>query len=91
MVDVDHRVRGASLLREVDDRVGALLLEHAGDEIIAPEVAPVEGELLAEELVHEALALSERRDGGGRPAADLSDPATGDEVVDADDVVPPGQ
>src|SRR5579875_1230967 len=91
VVDVDHRVGGAPLLGQVDDRIGAFPREHLVDEPVVAKVAPVEGHRPAERRPDRFEPPGERRDRRRRPAADLPDPAARHEVVDADDLVALGQ
>ena len=85
--DVDHGVGGRALLPEVDDGLGALLPEHVLHERVLGKVAAVKGDLAAHLAPDRRLTTSERRDRGRRPAPDLRDPPTRDEIVDADHFV----
>ena len=91
VVDVDHRVRRAPLLREVDDRVRLLAVEQVVHELVIADGAAVEANILTEDCVDRLLARRERRNRRGRPRADLLDATPRHEVVDTDHLVTPSE
>jgi hypothetical protein len=63
MLAVDHGVRGAPLLREVDDGVGPEAGHHVGDELLLGQVADEDVDALARDLLPAVHPTVQRGDG----------------------------